>query len=73
MKRSVLAIVALAALTVTAEAESCSQRMARCKSINKVENPGPAGQERCEGYFQACMSTGTWTSRQGTFTGLTKK
>jgi hypothetical protein len=73
MKSFVLAAVALAALTASAEAESCSQRMAQCKSINKVDTPGPEGQARCESYFNACMSTGTWTSRKGASTGLTKK
>ena len=73
MKSLILAVISLAAQTMSANAESCSQRMARCKSINKVDSPGPAGQARCESYFQACMSTGVWTSRQGTITGLTKK
>lgn len=73
MRRAILAVIALAAPMLSVNAESCSQRMARCKSINKVDDPGPAGQARCESYFQACMSTGIWTSRGGTLTGLARK
>ena len=73
MKSLVLTVVGLAALTASASAETCSQRMAQCKSINRVDTPGPEGQARCESYFSACMSTGTWTLRKGTFTGLTRK
>ena len=73
MRALILAAVAVAAFTVNARAETCSHRLAICKSVNKVETPGPEGQARCEGYFQACMSTGTWTSRKGALTGLTRK
>jgi hypothetical protein len=73
MRTLILAIVAFAALTTNAKTESCSQRMANCKSVNKTENPGAEGQARCEGYFQTCMATGTWTSRKATITGLTRK
>jgi hypothetical protein len=73
MRALIPAAVAVAALTVNAQAETCSHRLAYCKSVNRVETPGPEGQARCDGYFQACMSTGTWTSRKATLTGLTRK
>lgn len=73
MRTLVLASIAMAALTIDAQAETCSHRMAVCKSVNKTETPGPEGQARCEGYLQTCLSTGTWTSRKGTLTGLTRK
>jgi len=73
MRTLILASIAMAMLTINAQAESCSQRLAYCKSVNKKETPGQEGQARCEGYFQTCMSTGTWTSRKATLTGLTKK
>ena len=73
LKASILAIIAFAALTINAQAESCSHRLAYCKSVNRTESPGREGQARCEAYFQTCMSTGTWTSRKDTITGLTKK
>jgi hypothetical protein len=73
MRTLILAAAAVAALTINAQAESCSHRLAYCKSVNKVDTPGPEGQARCEAYFQTCLSTGTWTSRKVTLTGLTKK
>ena len=68
MKRLVLAVAALVALTINAEAESCSDKKAYCYSVSYAQ-----GIQRCDSYFQACMSTGVWTSRKGTTTGLTKK
>jgi hypothetical protein len=73
MRVLIPAAVAIAALTIDAQAETCSHRLATCKSVNKAESPGTEGQARCEGYFQTCLSTGTWTSRKGTLTGLTRK
>jgi hypothetical protein len=55
LKASILAIIAFAALTINAQAESCSHRLAYCKSVNRTESPGPEGQARCEAYFQTCM------------------
>jgi hypothetical protein len=73
MKAFALAVGVFAALTVAVQAETCTERMAYCKSVNAKEEPGPAGQARCEEYHKACMQTGTWTSMQRTLTGLTKQ
>ena len=73
MKVVGLALGVLFALTVNVAAETCSERMAFCKGVNAREDPGPAGQARCEDYHKICMQTGTWTSKQRTLTGLTKQ
>ena len=73
MRALILAAIAVAAFTVNARAETCSHRLAYCKSVNRVQTPGAEGQARCEGYFQTCMSTGTWTSQKVNLTGLTRK
>jgi hypothetical protein len=70
MQVIILSLTTMAALIYSglAEAESCSDRKARCYSINYAE-----GLQRCDSYFKACLSTGVWSSRRGTTTGLTKK
>jgi hypothetical protein len=78
MGKSEMKVVGLAlgvwvALTIAAAAETCSERMAFCKGVNAKEEPGPAGQARCEEYHKICMQTGTWTSKQRTLTGLAKQ
>jgi hypothetical protein len=72
MKIIAVATAALICFSACAEAKSCSSAKASCISINKKDNQGSDGAARCQQYFQACLQTGTWTSRQGTFTGYTK-
>jgi hypothetical protein len=59
---------------VSAEAATtCTAQKAYCRSVNKAEKQGDAGQARCEEYFTSCMQTGVWTSRRRTITGLVKR
>jgi hypothetical protein len=73
MKKILLSLGILLGFTFGVQAATCSQQKAYCKSLNKNEKQGEAGQERCDDYFAACMQTGVWTSRKKTITGMTKK
>lgn len=66
----ILSLTTMASLVCSAAAEagSCSQRKAKCYSINYAQ-----GKQRCDDLFRECMSTGAWRARLGTTTGLTKK
>jgi hypothetical protein len=74
MKHLAVLGMALIGLTVQAEAKSksCSGAKASCAAINAKSGQGADGAARCEQYFQACLQTGTWSSRQGTISGYTK-
>ena len=74
MKTYLLAFGLLFGFTLSAQAATtCSAQKAYCKSHNKADNQGVAGQARCDEYFAACMQTGVWTSRQTTISGMIKK
>jgi len=63
-----LTTIAILVGSAAAEAETCSQRKAKCYSINYAQ-----GLQRCDRYFQVCMSTGVWSSRTDTVAGMTRK
>jgi hypothetical protein len=74
MKKSLLAAGILLGLTIGAQAAAtCSAQKAYCKSVNRAEKQGTAGEARCDDYFATCMQTGVWTSRQKTIAGMIRK
>jgi hypothetical protein len=73
MNRILLSLGILLGFTLGAQAATCTQQKAYCKSVNRNEKQGESGQARCDDYFATCMQTGVWTSRQKTITGMIKK
>jgi hypothetical protein len=60
MRIFVLALFAFAALTTSAEAETCSHRVARCPSKGAWGAYLWQGKARCYEDFQRCLATGEW-------------
>ncbi len=70
MKSILTAAVILTASVNYSHAATCSQLVAQCVAFNKK---GGYDTSRCEGYRASCMATGTYTDRNRTINGVTKK
>lgn len=70
MKSLVAAAILLTTVSYAHAAKTCSGLVAECVAFNKK---GGFDTSRCEGYRASCMATGTYTDRNRTITGVTKR